>query len=638
MSRRGPRLVALLLVTSTTCGLVGACESCGCGGETGVAELVHRDGTVDRDHDEAREAWETADLGARFDVGDGLRTGDDSEARAALARGGGLRLESRTLVRFLDARPDTPGPGLTVLTGAAELEAGEQGVTFETQIGLARLQAGTRVRLQAVEGGTRFEVLIGQARLDTGREQLDLTADDEAITVSIGGALLDAPPPEVARPTPDAGDGEVAIAGVEASVHGRGAQVRAPGEEDLRDLAPGATTIATASLLRVARGSRVDLASADRRVSVHGPAEVVVGGAGAALVTARHGRIGATSGGAEVAIQVAGGTIVLRPSARASLDVGARATDVTSEAGTVELRGVDGTEVLSEGERGRLEAPEDEEGPVATGEITAQPGSADFTISAGESAMVHDPAPPTHVRIRTGCAGEATVEVTGTSAATYRGGAAVTVRADTGASRYRVRCDGAADGGRGVLRIMRDAGVAQLPRSTTRNTVDADGRRYTVLYQNRLPVITFRWSGAPAGGEFVLHVSGARSITQRSATPSVTVPSGQLREGTYQFHFSGGGRRSPTTTLRVGFDNAARTAYVREPPERGFSPGSVRVSGAALPGSTVHVGGVTLTLDDQLRFEGTVTAPGGQDALVIRVTHPGTGSHIYLRHFGGASP
>ena len=109
---------------------------------------------------------------------DGLRTGEQATAQVRLTRGAGLRLESSTLVRFLPRRPDAPaGPGVEVLTGAAVLEAGADGFDLITQIGLARLDPGSRVRLEAMEDGIRFDVLIGAARLETADGTVDVGAD-----------------------------------------------------------------------------------------------------------------------------------------------------------------------------------------------------------------------------------------------------------------------------------------------------------------------------------------------------------------------------------------------------------------------------------------------------------------------------
>jgi hypothetical protein len=95
---------------------------------------------------------------------------------------------------------------------------------------------------------------------------------------------------------------------------------------------------------------------------------------------------------------------------------------------------------------------------------------------------------------------------------------------------------------------------------------------------------------------------------------------------------SAGAARSPETTLRVTFDDTARTAQLTEPKDFVFSPGSsVRVAGAALASSQVRVGNMPLSLGPDGRFAQSVTAPSADRALAVRVQHPIAGVHYYVR-------
>jgi hypothetical protein len=180
------------------------------------------------------------------------------------------------------------------------------------------------------------------------------------------------------------------------------------------------------------------------------------------------------------------------------------------------------------------------------------------------------------------------------------------------------------------MTVRRDDGSLRLESVPPRNVFDADGRNYDVLYQNALPIVTFRWNGAGAGPYQVLVETGGRSRTLTADGRSHTFDSGGLRDGEHRLTFVAGGRRSPTTTVRVRFDNAAPTAHIREP--RGtIARGSVRVAGQAIEGATVTVGGAPLALDGDNRFEGDATVPADLDALAIRFAHPRSGVHYYLR-------
>jgi hypothetical protein len=195
----------------------------------------------------------------------------------------------------------------------------------------------------------------------------------------------------------------------------------------------------------------------------------------------------------------------------------------------------------------------------------------------------------------------------------------------------------------GTIAIAKDSGAAQLPRRAPHNTIDADGRRYTVLYQNLLPQLTVEWPTAPAGKSFILHVEpehgDARTVDARTA--SVKFPAGKLAEGTYNLWFEipdDPGHRSPKTTLRIDFDNAAPAANIQEPAAGAPLSGAVTVAGVAVDGAKVSVSGAELPLDAQFRFREQVSAKAGELSLAIRIAHPKHGVHYYLRTLQKGEP
>lgn len=278
------------------------------------------------------------------------------------------------------------------------------------------------------------------------------------------------------------------------------------------------------------------------------------------------------------------------------------------------------------------------------------PARAHLAIPGGESATVHDARPPTHVAIGfEGCTQGGIVEVgRGTGAYRHfraRGQGSAVVPLAAGTYRYRVRCvQGTRVEARakheGRLQMLRDAGVRRLPRTPPSVEIDADGRRYTVRYQNLLPKITLRWPGASDAVAYEIEVRSPNGGLRRESAPHANhvLRSGDLPEGDHRFRFlAGDGMRSPESTLRIAFDNTARTAYVSDPPEDSATPGAVaRVAGAALRGSRVSAHGVELPLSDQGRFVADVPVPTATDALAIRVQHAATGVHYYLRHLAGS--
>jgi len=56
-----------------------------------------------------------------------------------------------------------------------------------------------------------------------------------------------------------------------------------------------------------------------------------------------------------------------------------------------------------------------------------------------------------------------------------------------------------------------------------------------------------------------------------------------------------------------------------------------------LLGSSVSVLGVALKLDSQGRFADEVALPAGATSAAVRVAHPTTGIHYYVRHLVAVS-
>ena len=263
------------------------------------------------------------------------------------------------------------------------------------------------------------------------------------------------------------------------------------------------------------------------------------------------------------------------------------------------------------------------------------PDLADLLAGAGDSLIIHDPHPPTVIGFSTSrCAGLAVLEVGAKKRETI-GAAKVTGAFPAGAQHYRLRCDAEAKPfAEGTVSVVADAGSRRLASAAPVNRIDADGRRYTILYQSLLPKVSVRWPNPPGAGSFRLFVSSpGKGQKQFSASsPSYALPAGTLTEGSHELWFGSGSELSRRTTVVVQFDNAAPTASISSPAERGFGPGStVSVAGMALPGWTVSVGDHELVQDSQSRFSGVVTAPSDASALAIRFAHPQRGVHYYLR-------
>jgi hypothetical protein len=278
--------------------------------------------------------------------------------------------------------------------------------------------------------------------------------------------------------------------------------------------------------------------------------------------------------------------------------------------------------------------------PLVPGARPEGPGVVDFVAGAGDSFVVHDPKPPTSIAfVHSGCDGELVLTLgTGKRPRETGGRGRVSAEVSSGSHRYVVSClkPGETKSTRvaaGSVAVFADAGSRRLARTAPASVVDADGRRYTVLYQTLLPIISVRWPNAPSASAYTLRVnssSGTRTFT--TGKPSHSFAAGAFAEGDHSLFFEASGARSKQTSVAIRFDNAAPTASISSPADRSFAPGaSVVVSGSALPGWTVSAVGKDLTQDAQNRFSGDVSAPVAERALAIRFSHPSRGNHYYLR-------
>jgi hypothetical protein len=406
------------------------------------------------------------------------------------------------------------------------------------------------------------------------------------------------------------------------------------GSAEIEETAGELSVITAVGPARIERGAHVRVLANGQNASLEvlvGRAVMMNAGHEVAIDTGQGVRI--HLGSAEVQrFDVKVGQAVLEPEP-GSRDAGAPAAEATPEAGT------------------RAPEPAAPPSPTATsGEAGAGPHAgrpdtsrADVTITAGESATLHVGRPPLAVRVRFErvCPGQAVVELGGNGHHRERleGSGAVVLRLRPGARAYRVRCAG--DGSKaepratGVLSLRRDTGNVPLPRRAPANVIDADGRRYTVLFQTRLPQLTLAWPRAAGATGLELHLeSPAGTRVLPVASPGRPLPSGTLQEGTYTWWYTAGdGKQSPKTTISIRFDNTAPTAqFFRARPDAGDRPrGSISVDGVTVDGAKVSVGGKPLSLDGRGRFRADVAPEAGDDAVAVRLELPRTGVHYYVR-------
>ncbi len=620
--------IALLLLA------FGGCDGCA----SPVAVLRGAEGTV-----EGRiggSDWRAAAPGQELRVEDAVRTEAASSARVHLIGAGDLRLGAHTMLVFHPGRAEAYSTLLELEGGELVIDSDEGPIQLLTEFGELVLERNGQAHVVRQDGETQVRVAIGRATIErVGEESIDLGVLDTVVIGPDGEAVVqraEEEPPDVEAATVAENRAEVEAAPTETvaiTVLGRRVTVTRGEGEEAEALGSGETTLPRGAALDIPGGARVTASGAEGSVTARGRARVRIPREG--LLSIDIGAAEIMSNGTPVRVGVPGG--ILRTAsgmrAAASVEVSRQGTELSVEGGQLTVETASGAHDLRAGDSVRVSTE---------GEVTAldrAPTSADLQVAAGESATIHDARPPTTVRLTIAGCEETVTATVGVRRFEGEGGAIIPVR---GVTRYEARCgDGAAV--RGVLRTRRDNGHAPLLRSAPRTRVDADGRTYRVLYQNLLPEVEVRWRDAPDASGFRLELEstgGPRESRRRvinTPTARHTFESGELREGSHQFRFVGGGQTSAASTIVIAFDNAAPTVFVREPADGSLAAGaSATVSGQLLEGFTASIGGTELAVDGQGRFSAEVTVPADGRSLAIRATHPSRGIHYYLRHPAGA--
>lgn len=615
-------------------GLSAVVAGFGCSSRAPLATLQQQSGGVERDFGGRVGDWQRAEIGNLFGLGDGVQTLPDGKALLSLDEGSRLSMEKETLVRFSELPPDPQRLAFDVDTGVASLEVGDAPLSLRTRVGLARMEPHTTIQLTPSPDGLRFVVQVGRAVFGESEPLLA----GQGVLVGVAGSLSDLAKPSlpiaVATATRDspALTNEGADHSLEIIAHVAGAGASVKNARGWLPLAPGAGRLSPGSELKLAGQTTVLLERGEQRALLHQNGRYLVAPHPGVLVAASEGSLSAGSLGA-VSIEVPGGVIVVAPRGRAILQLTARGTRLDVEAQTASIETGRQKENVHAGERAELSR---------NGELRVEGRGVDYAdieIRAGESVVVHDPKPPTAVRFQFGeiCAEGGSISAfrAGKAGHFATGLGAVALSLPAGSYRYELSCSpGTSEPARrGSLDIAKDPGTRRMPERPPSTALAADGRQYTVLYQNRLPGIALSWPNAPQTGPWtLLHEFEGKSETLQLDAPKRDFGPGKLAEGRHAFYFEGAGRVSRHTSVQIAFDNAAPTVTLTTPVTLAAKPGDpVTLSGTALPGWDVLVEGRRPSKDAQGRFSATLPLPTERRALAVRLSHPQRGTHLYLR-------
>jgi hypothetical protein len=573
--------------------------------------------------------WNAAAVGVKFFRGDAVRTAD-ATALLAVGQNAALRVQPRSLIRFGE---HDGKDSIDVQLGEATLE----GSSGKYQLGLGGivLDGQSKVRIVAGDGGSQLELMLGKATLEQNGE---VTAMEQGKAYQLGlgdlsmvrydAAPADAAPAVDAAPAIDAAPAtpkvSVVITGKKAQHVAKGTKnpVAVPAgssELDAGELRIGARTSAKAS----SPGVTLDVGTG-ARIAIGGEPfmALTMGKASAAGDATTEGKVG-----------VPGGHVVLKPggkSAGASIDIrNRRETRIVATRGEIDLVGKSDKVTLEHGDTGVINAN-------GTIEIVEQiPKYFDLRVNAGESFTVHDPRPGVAVRFAFECKSGGSIELIKDGVKRMTAGSdGANAMLGAGSWTYRQRCEGS---GRvvktGRIGVRRDDAHRELPKGQPpTNNVTANGKTYTVSYQNLFPNVEFKWPGATGSG-FVLHlVKGAKKKSfPADSNATVVVPGTELSEGVSTYFFvNSAGTQSKTSFLNVQFNSAVPSVYIESPKAiAAFAP-QIEIKGSTFSGWSVSVDGAAVPVDKHGRFAAQVNAPSA-NALAIKLSHPRQGVHYYLR-------
>jgi hypothetical protein len=635
--------IALRCVMALCCAWLAGCESCrGTRHDVPLATMLElRGDSAQRDYAQHREQWERADLRAKFWLGDGLRTDPPSSALLSLANGAQLHVRSGTLIRFLIDGQRDGEQGIDVQTGEAVLSSGASDMRLRTHVGLAVLAAGSRIVLTREGDDLRLNLEVGEAQFRNERDEAVKLAIGEGVLLKVGMAVL-AKPAEGATPAhvetaPKAGT-------IVAKLDQDGILARDPGQHNWHALERGERALTPGTGLRLPAGTKMTLTRGDDVAELRGAGEYSIG-EGATWVDAERGDLRVRARSGDIEVVVPGGRIIVHAangggSAGVRIGEGEGALDVQQGSVTFKDK-VSSREVVAASPYhwtfASAAAPTDSAAPP---DAIAGPDYSNFGIAAGESFVVHAPEVPVALSIEFGgkCPVEGLVEVV-QGHRRSRGAGQANALLPVGTRTYTLRCIDAhgvtgAVIAHGTAVVLRDSGTRKLPPIAPTTEIDADGRSYTIFYQNQLPNVRLHWPNAPSTNNYQLLVDGTPMSVP---SPEHVFQSGSLRDGVHHLNFEAQGRKSRTATVTVRFDNTAPTASLGSPADRGWQPGDrVDIEGVALPAWKVSVQGGTIEKVGDDRFRGQVVTSQEHPDIAVRLVHPRLGTHYYLRRATGS--
>ena len=207
-----------------------------------------------------------------------------------------------------------------------------------------------------------------------------------------------------------------------------------------------------------------------------------------------------------------------------------------------------------------------------------------------------------------------------------------------------VRADGTT-GATGSLRYERDP-FSKARADAATNVVPDTGIKTTVVFQGKVPALTFKWQAHGDAASYLVQVFSEDELekpvlTQHAKKTRLILPAGKLSEGTYfwyQLAQDADGKElkaSQMNKLVLIFDNAVRLLRIDSPhPGQRAKGGQMQVTGLAPVGAKLTVNGKLVSVSADGRFSRALSGVGRGAVLVFRLQRKGRADVIFTRHLG----
>lgn len=198
----------------------------------------------------------------------------------------------------------------------------------------------------------------------------------------------------------------------------------------------------------------------------------------------------------------------------------------------------------------------------------------------------------------------------------------------------------------GRLESVPDPAAGSSKSGKLTNLVTDTGQQTKIIYQGKVPALTFTWKPVEGATGYLLRVYPEDDMETPVLQKKVSgtragLAAGSLKEDTYYWYQTAldaeGGelQASRMNKLVLAFDNAATFVRVDAPPP-GARPtgGKIVVRGQAPPGSSITAGGKKLLLSPDGRFHQTLSGVRPGSTLVFLLDRPGRNEVYVTRRLG----